>query len=90
MLVFVAGSPNQSPSWAINSAASSKMQGAMEAVGDINQNNGATMWGGLIAHQLYNLSANDNWVPFNTGTAGQPAQGTYQEGIIQVPGSFTG
>jgi hypothetical protein len=90
MLVLVAGSPNQSPSWAINSAATSKMQGAMEAVGDINQNNGATMWGGLIAHQLYNISANDNWVPFNTGTAGQPAQGTYQEGIIQVPGSFTG
>jgi Tfp pilus assembly protein PilX len=90
MLVLVAGSANQSPSWAINSAATSKMQGAMEAVGDINQNNGATMWGGLIGHQLYNLSAHDNWVPFNTGTAGQPATGAYQESLSVVPGSFKG
>ena len=90
MLVMIAGSPNVSPSWSINAAATSKMQGAMEAVGDINQNNGATMWGCLLAHQLYNLSANDNWVPFNTGTAGQPATGAYQEGLSAVAGSFTG
>jgi Tfp pilus assembly protein PilX len=90
MLVLVAGSAAQSPSWSINEASSSKMQGAMEAVGDINQNNGATMWGGLIAHQFYNLSAHDNWVPFNTGTAGQPSQGTYQEGLSTVPGSYSG
>jgi hypothetical protein len=90
MLVLVAGSNAQSPSWSINEASSSKMQGAMEAVGDINQNNGATMWGGLIAHQFYNLSAHDNWVPFNTGTAGQPSQGTYQEGLGNVPGSYSG
>jgi Tfp pilus assembly protein PilX len=90
MLVLIAGSANQSPSWAVNAAATSKMQGGIEAVGDINQNNGATMWGGLIAHQLYNLSANDNWVPFNTATAGQPAQGAYQEGLGIVPGSYGG
>lgn len=90
MLVMVSGSANTSPSWAINSAATSKMQGAMEAVGDINQNSGATMWGGLIAHQLYNLSANDNWVAFNTGTAGQPVSGSYQEGLSVVPSSYTG
>jgi Tfp pilus assembly protein PilX len=90
MLILVSGSANQSPSWAINAAATSKMQGAMEAVGDINQNSGATMWGGLIAHQLYNLSANDNWKAFNTGTAGQPASGSYQEGMSVVPGSFKG
>ena len=62
----------------------------IEAVGDINQNNGATMWGGLIAHQLYNLSANDNWVTFTTATAGQPGQSTYVEGLGLVPGSFSG
>jgi Tfp pilus assembly protein PilX len=90
MLVLVAGSANQSPSWAINAAATSKMQGAMEAVGDITQNSGATMWGCLLAHQLYNLSANDNWKPFNTGTAGQPATGSYQEGLSVVPSSFSG
>ena len=90
MLVLVAGSANQSPSWAVNSAATSKMQGAIEAVGDINQNNGATMWGGLIAHQLYNLSANDNWVAFNTATAGQPGQSAYVEGLTNVPGSYAG
>lgn len=88
MLVLVAGSPNVSPAWSINMLGTSKMQGAMEAVGDITQNMTSTMWGGLIAHQLYGLSPNDNWKPFNTGTAGQPAAGAYQEGLSVVPGSF--
>jgi hypothetical protein len=94
MLILVAGSGNLSPSWAVNLAATSTFQGAIEAVGDANQNgtpsSGATVDGGLIAHQIYNLSPNDSWVDFHLPIAGQPGQSSVTEGMSMVPGTYTG
>jgi Tfp pilus assembly protein PilX len=94
MLVLVAGSNNLSPSWAVNLNTSSVFQGAIEAGGDINQNGpgstGSTVMGGLIAHQIYNLSPNDTWANFNLSAPGQPGGGTASESLAAVPGSFSG
>lgn len=94
MLILVSGSGNVSPSWAVNLAATSTFQGAIESVGDVNQNgtpsSGATVWGGLIAHQIYNLSPNDKWVNFNLPAAGQPGGTLAVESLNSVPGSFSG
>ena len=94
MLILVAGSANQSPSWAVNLAATSKFQGAIEAVGDVNQNgtssSGSTVQGGIIAHQIYNLSPNDSWANFNLPVAGQPGSTVVSENLSPVAGSFSG
>ncbi len=94
MLVLVAGSTLQSPSWAVNLAATSMFQGAIEAGGDVNQNGtpttGSTVWGGLIAHQIYNLSPNDKWTNFNLPAAGQPGGSSAVEALTPVAGSFSG
>ncbi len=94
MLILVSGSPNVSPSWAVNLNATSKFQGAIEAVGDVNQNgtpsSGSTVQGGIIAHQIYNLSPNDTWANFNLPAAGQPGTTNVSESLTPVASSFSG
>ncbi len=78
----------------MNLNATSTFQGAIEAVGDVNQNgtpsSGSTVWGGIIAHQIYNLSPNDKWENFNLPAAGQPGTTNVTESLTPVASSFSG
>ena len=89
--MLVAGSNNQSPSFAANLSNSVKFQGAIEAVGDINESNGDALWGSVIAHQVYlSNGATDYYVPFGTPVPGQPGVNGPQESLVFPANSFSG
>jgi hypothetical protein len=91
LLVLVAGSNAQYPSFAANLANGVKFQGAIEAVGDVNESNGDALWGSVVAHQVYlSNGATDYYVPFGTPVPGQPGQTGPQESLVFPPNSFTG
>jgi Tfp pilus assembly protein PilX len=91
LLVLVAGSNAQSPSFAINLGNAVKFQGSLEAVGDVNESNGDALWGSVIAHQVYLANgATDYYVPFGTPVPGQPGLSGPQESLIFPPNSFSG
>jgi Tfp pilus assembly protein PilX len=91
LLLLVAGSSAEYPSFAANLANSVKFQGAIEAVGDVNESNGDLLWGSVIAHQVYlSNGATDYYVPFGTPVPGQPGQTAPQESLVFPPNSFAG
>ena len=91
LLVLVAGSNAQSPSFAANLANSVKFQGSIEAVGDVNEANGDALWGSVIAHQVYLANgATDFYVPFGTPVPGQPGLTGPHENLVFPTNSFSG
>lgn len=91
LLVLVAGSNAQNPSLAVTLTNNSIFQGAVEANGDIGEVNVVTVWGSIIAHQVFiSNNANDHYVPFGTPVPGQPAQSGYTESLVFAPNGFGG
>jgi len=91
LLVLVAGSNAQSPSFAVNLVNNAVFQGAIEANGDVNENNNVGVWGAIIAHQVFIANnTNDHYVPFGTPVPGQPAQSGYTETLVLAANGFSG
>jgi Tfp pilus assembly protein PilX len=91
LMVLVAGSNAQSPSYAINLQNNAQFQGAVECNGDFNESNNVGVWGSVIAHQVFIANnASDTYVPFGTPVPGQPAQTGYTDTLIVIPGSYSG
>jgi hypothetical protein len=91
LMVLVAGSNAQSPSYAITMNNNGVFQGAMEANGDVTESNNVGIWGSVIAHQVFiSNNAIDHYVPFGTPVPGQPAQSGYTETLVVDPNGFTG
>jgi Tfp pilus assembly protein PilX len=89
LLVLVAGSNAQSPSFAITLNNNAQFQGAMEANGDINESNNVGVWGSVIGHQVFIANnAIDHYVPFGTPVPGQPAQTGYSESLTFATDGF--
>jgi Tfp pilus assembly protein PilX len=81
LLAFVAGSSTDATGISIEQ--SSIFQGALYAVNDYSEGNSATVWGPIIARQLYFQNSTENhYVPLGTLLPGMPA--TYQEVIALV------
>ena len=91
LMVLVAGSNNQSPSFAMSLSNNAQFQGAIECNGDFNESNNVGVWGSVIAHQVFLANnASDTYVPFGTPVPGQPAQSGYTDTLVLVPNSFSG
>jgi Tfp pilus assembly protein PilX len=91
LMVLVAGSNAQSPSYAMNLSNNAQFQGAVECNGDFNESNNVGVWGSVIAHQVFlSNNASDTYVPFGTPVPGQPAQSGYTETLSIVPDSYGG
>jgi Tfp pilus assembly protein PilX len=76
LLAFVAGSSTDATGFRIRN--SGMFQGAVYAVNDYSEENSATVWGPIIARQVYlQNSASNHYVPLGTLLPGMPA--TYQE-----------
>lgn len=91
LMVLVAGSNAQSPSFAINLSNNAQFQGAVECNGDFNESNNVGVWGSVIAHQIFiSNNAMDTYVPFGTPVPGQPAQTGYTDTLVIVPQSYGG
>jgi hypothetical protein len=91
LLVLVAGSNAQSPSFAVSMSNNAVFQGAMEANGDVNESNNVGVWGSIIAHQVFIANnAIDHYVPFGTPVPGQPSQSGYSETLTFPQNSFSG
>jgi hypothetical protein len=72
LLAFVAGSSTASTGFSI--ANNSTFQGAVYAVNDYNEGNSVTMWGPVIARQLFVANSTQNhYVPIGTLMPGMPA-----------------
>ncbi len=91
LLVVVAGSNLQSPSFAFDLQNGSIFQGASETNGDFNENNNSGVWGSTIAHQVFlaNNAAN-YYVPFGTPLPGQPGTGVATDSLQNASQGFTG
>ena len=87
LLAFVAGSSTDSTGFSI--ANSSTFQGAVFAVTDYDEQNGATMWGPVIARQvsLANNTSN-HYVPLGTLLSGMPQTSIEAISIVNEPGSW--
>jgi Tfp pilus assembly protein PilX len=76
LLAFVAGSSTDAIGFSIEN--SGVFQGATYAVNDYSEGNSATVWGPIIARQVYlQNSVTNHYVPIGTLLSGMPA--TYQE-----------
>jgi hypothetical protein len=90
LLVLVAGSNLQSPSFAFNMSNGCIFQGAAMANGDANESNGDGLWGSLIAHQVYlSNGAHDWYVPFGTPVPGMPGATNPNPTLVFPPNSFS-
>jgi Tfp pilus assembly protein PilX len=80
LLALVAGSSTASTGFTISN--SSTFQGAIYAVNDYYEENGSTIWGPIIARQLYLANSTQNhYVPLGTLLAGMPQSGTTVIGV---------
>lgn len=81
LLAFVAGSSTDAVG--ISAENSTVFQGAMYAVNDYSEGNSATVWGPIIARQLFfQNSVENHYVPLGTLLPGMPA--SYEEVIALV------
>lgn len=81
LLAFVAGSSTADTSFEI--ANFSSFQGAVYAVNDYREGNNSTVWGPIIADQIYlQNSTMNHYVPIGTLLEGMPA--TYEESVSIV------
>jgi hypothetical protein len=87
LLAFVAGSSTDTVGFTI--ANSSTFQGAVYAVNDYAEQNGATMWGPVIARQvtLANNTMN-HYVPLGTLLSGMPQTSNEALSIVNEQGSW--
>jgi Tfp pilus assembly protein PilX len=87
LLAFVAGSSTDNTGFSI--ANSSVFQGAIFAVNDFAEENGATVWGPVIARQvsLANNTTN-HYVPLGTLLSGMPQTSEEAISIVNEPGSW--
>jgi hypothetical protein len=91
LIVMVAGSNAQSPSFAFDMQNNAVFQGASMAAGDFNETNNVGVWGSVIAHQVFIANnASDHYVPFGLPVPGQPAQSGFTEALTLSPNSFSG
>jgi Tfp pilus assembly protein PilX len=91
LIVMVAGSNAQSPSFAFDMQNNAVFQGASMAGGDFNETNNVGVWGSVIAHQVFIANnASDHYVPFGLPVPGQPAQSGFTEALTLSPNSFSG
>jgi Tfp pilus assembly protein PilX len=87
LLAFVAGSSTDSTGFTIQN--SSTFQGAIYAVNDYSEENGSTIWGPIIARQLYLANSTQNhYVPLGTLLSGMPQSGTTVIGVANDQGSW--
>jgi Tfp pilus assembly protein PilX len=87
LLAFVAGSTTDSTGFSI--ANSSTFQGAIYAVNDYSEQNGATVWGPIIARQVYLANNTSNhYVPLGTLLTGMPQTSEEAISIVNEPGSW--
>jgi hypothetical protein len=71
-------------------ANNSIFQGAIYAVCDYGEGNSTTVWGPIIAHQLYMQNSTVNYyVPIGTLLPGMPAQYDQVQTIVPDPGSWS-
>jgi Tfp pilus assembly protein PilX len=88
LLAFVAGSSTASTGFSI--ANNSTFQGAVYAVNDYNEGNSVTMWGPVIARQLFVANSTQNhYVPIGTLMPGMPATYDTVVTLSNQPGSWT-
>ena len=81
LLAFVAGSSTDATSFEISNFSS--FQGAVYAVNDYREGNNSTVWGPIIADQIYlQNSTMNHYVPIGTLLDGMPA--TYEESVSIV------
>jgi hypothetical protein len=87
LLAFVAGTSSDAVGFSI--ANSSTFQGAVFAVNDYDEQNGATMWGPIIARQvsLANNTSN-HYVPLGTLLSGMPQTSNEVISVVNVAGSW--
>jgi Tfp pilus assembly protein PilX len=87
LLAFVAGSSTDSIGFSI--ANSSTFQGAIYAVNDYSEQNGAIVWGPIIARQVF-LSNNtsNHYVPLGTLLSGMPQTSEEAISIVNEPSSW--
>lgn len=87
LLVFVAGSSTDKVGFRIHNSA--KLQGAVYAVGDYQEENYVDMQGPVVANQLYyqNSAETLKWIPIWALVVGTPAETTGTT-VTQVSGSW--
>ena len=87
LLAFIAGSSTDTTSFSI--ANSSVFQGAIYAMNDFAEENGATVWGPIIARQvtLANNTTN-HYVPLGTLLTGMPQTSEEAVSIVNETGSW--
>jgi Tfp pilus assembly protein PilX len=87
LLAFVAGSSTDSTGFSI--ANSSTFQGAIYAVNDYTEQNGSTVWGPIVARQLFFANSTTNhYVPLGTLLSGMPQSGTTVVGVANDQSSW--
>jgi Tfp pilus assembly protein PilX len=87
LLALVAGSSTASTGFTI--ANSSTFQGAIYAVNDYAEQNSTTVWGPIIARQLFLQNSTQNhYVPLGTLLSGMPQSGTTVIGVTNDDASW--
>lgn len=93
LLAWVAGKPcaaSGAQTDSFNIANNSTFQGAVYAVCDYTEGNSVTVWGPIIAHQLYLQNSTINYyVPIGTLLPGMPATYDQVQTIVPEPGSWS-
>lgn len=93
LLAWVAGAPCAASGAQTNSfsiANNSTFQGAIYAVCDYSEGQSTTVWGPIIAHQLYLQNSTVNfYVPIGTPLTGMPATYDQVATITPEPGSWS-
>lgn len=93
LLAWVAGRPcaaNGAQTNSFSLSNNSTFQGAVYAVCDYTEGNSVTVWGPIIAHQVYLQNSTTNfYVPIGTLLPGMPAQYTQVQTVVPQPGSWS-
>jgi hypothetical protein len=93
LLAWVAGkgcAANGAQTNSFDIANNSTFQGAIYSVCDYNEGNSVTVWGPIIAHQVYLQNSTINYyVPIGTPMAGMPATYDQVQTVVPEPGSWS-
>lgn len=89
LLAWVSG--KACPGTGVGIANNSTFQGAIYAVCDYTEGNGATVWGPIVANQIYLQNSTVNhYVPIGTLLPGMPSTEDQVQTIVPEPGSWGG
>jgi hypothetical protein len=87
LLAFVAGSSTDATGFIVEN--SSTFQGAIYVVTDYREENGSTVWGPIIAHQIYlQNSTLNHYVPLGILLGGMPQTNEEAVSLTNEPGSW--